>query len=262
MIKATWYISKSLNSDTVKIIYNMAAAVKNHAREIDIKIINAHDKSSSIFEKSLRVFKRADIWHLFGKAPLFWKFIRVHSKTVHTQFNEHEKLSGYPAKFLFTNFHETNVILPSFGSLVLRAGESDKAIYTDDVNKIDAEKISDENIRIIDLSKFDIPEKALSGIYITYDPSLLSALRCGLLTMRGLAIASVKSEYLNEILAPDGYYLIDENSDMSKIIRYGLNEKGRHLATSARHFIKTRHSDEKSAESIFNLYRAILGANK
>ncbi len=261
MFSAIWYIANNINNDTAKIIYSMASAVKNHARELNIKIIRADSHSSSIFERMTGIFKRADVWHLFGNAPIFWNFIRLHSKTVHTKINGNiKKWSGQPSYF-FKNqiLHGEYLLLPAFGSASV-SSDKDKAIYTDSPERIsDYTKNYEDDYKIINLADREVPHEALSGIYITYDDGILSALRCGLLAMRGLAIASVKSEYLNEILAPDGYFLIDDDSDMNKIIRYGLTDKGRHLAISARHFIKTRHSDEKSAESIFNLYRSIAG---
>ena len=60
--------------------------------------------------------------------------------------------------------------------------------------------------------------------------------------MRGAAIASEKSGYLDEILGPDGYFLLDGNTDVKKIIAQGLGDKGKHLASAARHFLKSRRS--------------------
>ena len=252
MIFCKWYVPENLNLNLVKIIENMALAVNNHSRDVLVKIFNAGDEHKSKFENLIEIFKPADIWHLFGDhEPLIWKIVKMHSKTVHT-----------PIKNLFA-LNANNFISPAFGSVNLHSGESDKAIYIDENLKFD-ENINN-NFPVINLSgqnNKNIPSEILSGIYITFDNSELTALRAGLLTMRGLCVASVKSEYLNEILGPDGYFMIEDERDITRIIRQGMGERGRNLAVSARHFIHTRRSDEKCAESVINLYREIVGENK
>ncbi|MBQ6112316.1 MAG: hypothetical protein IJL01_07985, partial [Synergistaceae bacterium] len=97
-----------------------------------------------------------------------------------------------------------------------------------------------------------------SGLYIARDTGPREAMRAGLLTVRGLAVASRKSGYLDEILGPGGYFLIDDDSDMERIIRQALGDKGRHTAMAARHFLKSRRSHDKCTESIITLYRKVI----
>ena len=110
---------------------------------------------------------------------------------------------------------------------------------------------------IFDISKKVLRPEALSGLYIANDIGPREAMRAGVLTMRGTAIASKKSGWLDEILGPGGYFLIDDDTDLNRLIKFGLGEKGRHMAMAARHFLKSRRSHEKCADSIMTLYRKI-----
>ena len=100
--------------------------------------------------------------------------------------------------------------------------------------------------------------EALSGLYIADEATPREAMRAGILTMRGLAIASPKSGWLDEILGPDGYFLIQDDEDLPRIIRQGLADRGRHMAMAARHFLKSRRSHERCTDSLITLYRRVI----
>ena len=100
--------------------------------------------------------------------------------------------------------------------------------------------------------------EALSGIYIASETGPREAMRAGILTMRGVAIASQKSGWLDEILGPDGYFMIRDDDDIPRIIQQGLGSRGRHTAMTARHFLNSRRSHERCASSIVSLYRKII----
>ncbi|MBR0204660.1 MAG: hypothetical protein IJQ56_09865, partial [Synergistaceae bacterium] len=145
------------------------------------------------------------------------------------------------------------VIYPVFDSLASRTEDLRKAVFVR--GKID---LPEGDYEVIDIYQKVLRPEALSGIYIASETGPREAMRAGILTMRGVCVASKKSGYLDEILGPDGYFMIDENSDLSRIIKLGLGEKGRHMAMSARHFLKSRRSHEKCAESLISVYKRVL----
>ena len=111
---------------------------------------------------------------------------------------------------------------------------------------------------VLDISQEILRPEALSGVYFANEPTPREAMRAGILTMRGLAVASPKSGYLDEILGPDGYFVVNTDEDIPRIIRQGLSDRGRHIAMSARHFLKSRRSHERCTDSIITLYRKVI----
>ena len=257
MFTCSWYIAESVNPVFAQIIHDMAAALKNYSRDIDLNIIDARDSSYKAgFERFKNVFSHKNIWHLFGTAPFWWKIIRIHSRTVHTLIDG-SKWAGYPTR-LFTEGADNGegVIYPVFDSLVNQSQneETRKAIFIYGKNNL---VLPEGDYEIFDISQKVLRPEALSGLYIANDIGPREAMRAGVLTMRGTAIASKKSGWLDEILGPGGYFLIDDDTDLNRLIKFGLGEKGRHMAMAARHFLKSRRSHEKCADSIMTLYRKI-----
>ena len=254
MYSFNWYIAKSVNPVFDQIIRDMASSFRSHAKDIEINIISAKDSSYQAgFERVKNIFAHKSIWHLFGHAPFWWKIVRLHSRTVHTLLDS-TKWAGYPTR-LFNEGALTGqgVIYPVFDSLASRTEDVNKAVFVrGEVN------LPEGDYEVVDISQKILRPEALSGIYIASETGPREAMRAGILTMRGAAIASKKSGYLDEILGPDGYFLIDDNSDMSRVIKFGLGEKGRHMAMSARHFLKTRRSHDKCAESLISVYKRVL----
>ena len=62
----------------------------------------------------------------------------------------------------------------------------------------------------------------------------------------------------DEILGSDGYFLIQDDDDLPRIIRQGLADRGRHMAIAARHFLKSRRSHERCTDSLITLYRKVI----
>ena len=254
MHTCSWYISDSVSDVLAQVIRDMANALRSHSRYIDLKVINAKEHGyESGFERMKNIFARREIWHLFGKAPFWWKAVRFHSRTVHTLL-EGNNWAGYPSRF-FTEGAANGeaVIFPVFDTLSSQSGEISKAVFVR--SKID---LPDGDYEVMDISEKILRPEALSGIYIAEKATPREAMRAGILTMRGLSIASPKSGWLDEILGPDGYFMIKNNEDLQRIIHQGLGERGRHMAMAARHFLKSRRSHERCTDSLISLYRKII----
>ena len=254
MHTCTWYISSSVSDVLAQVIKDMAAALRSHSRNIDIDVISAKGEShKAAFERVSNIFRKREVWHLFGRAPIWWRIVRLHSRTVHSLL-ESSDWAGWPARF-FTEGAKSGeaVIFPVFDPLSSYTEDGKKAVFIRD-----GRKVPEGDYEIADITERLLRPEALSGIYIASDTGPREAMRAGILTMRGVAIASPKSGYLDEILGPDGYFMIRDDDDLPRIIRQGLGDKGKHLAMSARHFLKSRRSHERCTDSIISLYRKVI----
>ncbi|MBQ7544069.1 MAG: hypothetical protein IJT02_03910 [Synergistaceae bacterium] len=254
MHSLNWYISSSVSDILAQVIKDMAAALRSHSKDIDLNVISAKDSSfKPLTERVKNIFARKEIWHLFGRAPFWWRIVRLHSRTVHTLLDG-DKWGGWPSRF-FSEGAKTgeSVIFPVFDPLSTSGGEGKRAVFVRD-----GRKVPEGDYEVLDIGQQILRPEALSGVYITNHTGPREAMRAGILTMRGLAIASEKSGYLEEILGPDGYFVMNGEDDLPKIIRQGLGERGRHVAMSARHFLKSRRSHERCTDSLITLYRKVI----
>ena len=254
MHSLNWYISDSVSDILAQVIKDMANALRSHSKDIDLEVISAKDSSfKPVFQRAKNIFAKREIWHLFGKAPLWWRIVRLHLRTVHTLLDG-DKFMGWPSRF-FTEGAKTGeaVIFPVFDPLSTGGGEGRHAVFVRD-----GRKVPEGDYDVLDIGQQILRPEALSGVYITNHTGPREAMRAGILTMRGLAIASEKSGYLDEILGPDGYFVMSGEEDLPKVIRQGLGERGRHVAISARHFLKSRRSHERCTDSLISLYRKVI----
>ena len=250
----TGYISDNVSDVLAQVIKDMAAALRSHSRNIELEVISAKDKFSRPgFENVSNIFRKREIWHLFGRAPIWWRIVKFHSRTVHSLL-ESNNWSGLPSRFFNEGAKSGEaVIFPVFDPLSSYSEDGEKAVFIRDNRKV-----PEGDYEIADISEKLLRPEALSGIYIANGTGPREAMRAGILTMRGVSIASEKSGYLDEILGPDGYFMIKDDDDLPRIIRQGLGSKGRHMAVSARHFLKSRRSHDRCAESIISLYRKVI----
>ena len=252
----TWYISASVSDVLAQVIKDMAAAFRTHSRNVDLDVISAKDSHKAAFERVRNIFSRREIWHLFGRAPVWWRIVRLHSRTVHTLLDK-DNWAGHPSRF-FTEGAKSGeaVIFPVFDPLSSYSEDGKRAVFVRD-----GRRVPEGDYEVADITEKLLRPETLSGIYIANDTGPREAMRAGILTMRGVAIASEKSGYLDEILGPDGYFMIrdgDDDDDLSRIIHQGLGSRGRHMAMTARHFLKSRRSHERCTDSIISLYRKII----
>ncbi len=256
MHTCNWYISDSVSDVLAQVIQHMAEALRTHSRDIDLQVISAKNSSHlSTFERVKNVFSRKEIWHLFGRAPSWWRITRLHSRTVHTLLDgTKKKWAGYPSRF-FTEGAKNGeaVIFPVFDAISSNSEEGRRAVFVRD-----GREVPEGDYDVVDISDRLLRPEALSGIYITNDTGPREAMRAGLLTMRGVCVASEKSGYLDEILGPDGYFLLKDDDDLQRVISLGLSGRGRHMAMAARHFLKSRRSHERCTDSLITLYRKVI----
>ncbi|MBQ7221390.1 MAG: hypothetical protein IJS28_10460 [Synergistaceae bacterium] len=254
MHTCNWFISSSVNGVLEQVIQDMASALRSHSKDIDLNVITAGEFQHRPLTSRIReIFTKREIWHLFGHAPLWWRIVKLHSRTVHTKL-EGDAWGGWPSRFFAECLKPgESVVLPVFNQLGAMNPDSGKAVYFRDKKNIPA-----GDYEVLDISGKIVRPEALSGIYIADAPTPREAMRAGILTMRGLCIASPKSAYIEEILGPDGYFMFSSDDELPRIIHLGLGERGRHAAISARHYLKSRRSHERCTDSLITLYRKVI----
>ena len=243
MFNCAWYVDESLEPELKTIIQNMSETLKN---KIHIEILNG----KTLFKRFVRSFS-CDILHVFGNNKDSFS-VKANSNVIYTLFNDDDLPKKHISRFFLSDAKDSEeIISPFFGSLSTDSKEHEKCIISNGNLKVEGFEF--ENIS----GKFSRPE-ALSGIYVTLDNNQLEALRAGFLTIRGLTIASKKSKYLDEIIGSENYFLIENEDDVKKIINHAFTDKGRFLATSARHFLNENHSEKKCAKNLLSLYEKIM----
>ena len=102
-------------------------------------------------------------------------------------------------------------------------------------------------------------DNAQSGLHVA-GTGPLDALRAAFLTMRGLVVAALPSPYLDELLGPEGYFQVPEDSEEAwrRALEVVVSEEGRRLAASARHHLKEHCSTDRCADSLIMLYRRAM----
>ncbi len=252
-----WYVDSSLAPEIKSIIQNMSQALTNQ-KKISLEIVSREDSLLSRFMRSVS----GDLLHIFGDAPL----MKLHSKIVQTVFDEDrsKKLLSFGkgnitlSRFFLIDARDGDeIILPNFGSLSLSLSSQEikRGIFTNGTMNLP------ENISAIDISGKITRSEALDGIYVASETNQLEAFRAGILTMRGVSIASRKSEYLDEIIGSENYFVIPqelEPENFREILDSGLSDKGRKLATSARHYVNENHSEKNCADSLLGLYEKVM----
>ena len=254
MHTCNWFISSSVNGVLEQVIQDMASALRSHSRDIDLNVISAHEfQHRPFFSRVREIFTKREIWHLFGKPPAWWRIVRMHSRTVHSQL-EGDTWGGWPSRFFAEGLKSGEaVVLPVFDPLGSMSPESGKAVFIRD-----KKNVPEGDYEVLDISGKIVRPEALSGIYIADKATPREAMRAGVLTMRGLCIASPKSAYVEEILGPDGYFMYKNDDELPRIIHLGLGERGRHTAISARHYLKSRRSHDRCTDSLITLYRKVI----
>ncbi len=257
-----WYVDSSLAPEIKFIIQNMSQALTRQ-KNIPVELVSREDSLLSRFMRSVS----GDLLHIFGNAPL----MKLHSKIVQTLFDDdirvkknwlgsnRKNFNITRSRFFLTDARDGDeIILPNFGSLSLSSQEIKRGIFTNGSMDLP------ENISAIDISGKITRSEVLDGIYVASGVDQLEALRAGILTMRGVSIASRKSEYLDEIIGSENYFVIPQDDsefeNLREILDSGLSDKGRKLATSARHYVNENHSEKKCADSILELYDRIMQA--
>lgn len=281
MVPCIWYASKIAHPWERAMIGNMGAALR--ARGVGLSIYTDGGttdfcldgvlswRALTLLERMRLILSSAGaLWHLWGKAPRWWGLVRVRSRTVHTSWLPDPAWRGHPSR-IFTEQADDGetVVKPTFESRLVHTEEpagvppdGSRAVYVKlaSASAPLREAIAALNCPVVDLGMGRVGASAAkSGCFISGDgPS--EALHAAALTMQGLAVVGPDTPYLHSLLGDEGYFSVGEDREEAwkEAISQALSDRGRALAISARHMIKTRYSASESADSLEAMYRSVL----
>ena len=281
MVPCIWYASKIAHPWERAMIGNMGAALR--ARGVGLSIYTDGGttdfcldgvlswRALTLLERMRLILSSAGaLWHLWGKAPRWWGLVRVRSRTVHTSWLPDPAWRGHPSR-IFTEQADDGetVVKPTFESRLVHTEESagvppdgSRAVYVKlaSASAPLREAIAALNCPVVDLGMGRVGASAAkSGCFISGDgPS--EALHAAALTMQGLAVVGPDTPYLHSLLGDEGYFSVGEDREEAwrGAISQALSDRGRALAISARHAIKTRYSAAECADSLEAMYRSVL----
>ena len=281
MVPCIWYASKIAHPWERAMIGNMGAALR--ARGVGLSIYTDGGttdfcldgvlswRALTLLERMRLILSSAGaLWHLWGKTPRWWGLVRVRSRTVHTSWLPDPAWRGHPSR-IFTEQADDGetVVKPTFESRLVHTEESagvppdgSRAVYVKlaSASAPLREAIAALNCPVVDLGMGRVGASAAkSGCFISGDgPS--EALHAAALTMQGLAVVGPDTPYLHSLLGDEGYFPVVEDREEAwkEAISQAISDRGRALAISARHMIKTRYSASESADSLEAMYRSVL----
>lgn len=281
MVPCIWYASKIAHPWERAMIGNMGAALR--ARGVGLSIYTDGGttdfcldgvlswRALTLLERMRLILSSAGaLWHLWGKAPRWWGLVRVRSRTVHTSWLPDPAWRGHPSR-IFTEQADDGetVVKPTFESRLVHTEESagvppdgSRAVYVKlaSASAPLCEAIAALNCPVVDLGMGRVGASAAkSGCFVSGDgPS--EALHAAALTMQGLAVVGPDTPYLHSLLGDEGYFSVGEDREEAwkEALSQALSDRGRALAISARHMIKTRYSASESADSLEAMYRSVL----
>lgn len=271
MRSCVWYVSSSVRPWEKFMIGSMASALKGTG----VNVVLCSDGGTSgldaagevISWSSLTLLERTGrivmphagkLWHLWGDPPAWWGIVRSHSRTVHTSFADRPRWRGHPSRiFRAQAVNGETLISPTFSAAVsgahITSDAHRKTVYTGMSGGIEEikEAADEAGLPTADIGTL-MPDRAdtLSGVLVERDDSPLAAIRAAALTMRGLAVVSVSSPYMDELLGRDGYFRADDG--WGAAVRNALD--GGAAAAAARHFINVRMSADLCADSLRAMY--------
>ena len=281
MVSCVWYVSKVSHPWERAMIGNMGGALR--ARGFGVSIYTDGGtmdfgvdgvfswRSLTGLERVRLILSSAGtLWHLWGDPPAWWSLVRVRSRTVHTSWMPAPAWRGHPSR-LFTEqaADGESVIKPTFESRLTHPEEAmdtssraSRAIYVDLAS---ATLPLNRAIAAMDCPAIDLraerftASSAKSGCFAAgVGPS--EALHAAALTLQGLTVVGLDDSYLHSLLGDEGYCSIEEDSEEAwkRGITQALSDRGRALAISARHTIKTRYSPAECADTLEAMYRSVL----
>ncbi|GHV37080.1 hypothetical protein FACS1894187_12950 [Synergistales bacterium] len=222
-------------------------------------------KSMTFFERVSTVLFRGKVWHLWGDAPFWWRFIRLRARTVHTSLDEKPSWNGHPTR-LFAEQADCgeSVIRPTFEVRVSVAGDDKEMREKQGKNKSSAFIIMSEpqdlpeglNIEAV----FPTNSSAASADALFTEDSPSGALLAASLTMQGIPVIAAPllkgRSYLRALLGNDGYIVLQSRDaeGWQAALSSAAGEPGRFASASARRFLNENYPAAAALESVEALY--------
>jgi hypothetical protein len=231
-------------------------------------------RSLTFFEKLALVLFKGKLWHLWGDAPFWWGLVRLRARTAHTSLEDSPRWRGFPTRLFEEQArYGESPIVPTFESKTVWAKE-DKceessstiilatkpgAALGEALDELSAES----GMTSVPLSGSETDATLRSGGILLAGKRASDALLAAYLTTRGIPViadASASTTLLSAVLGRGGYIVprADDKESWKEALRDAASEEGRARAASARRFLKEHCSASDAAESLENLYRAVM----
>ncbi|GHS95767.1 hypothetical protein AGMMS50276_12610 [Synergistales bacterium] len=224
-------------------------------------------KSLTFLERMSTILFRGGVWHLWGDAPFWWKFIRLRARTVHTSLEDKPNWMGHPTR-LFAEQADCgeSVIRPTFEVRVSLASSMTEKQSNEkqSVGKSSAIVIMDEPQNLpneLDVEVvFPTDSSVASAVALFAEDSPSGAILAAYLTMQGIPVIAGSSlkgrSYLRSVLGSDGYIALKSRDvDGWRVaLSDAAGEPGRFASASARRFLNENYSAASALESLAEIY--------
>jgi hypothetical protein len=229
-------------------------------------------RSLTFFERLTTVLFKGKLWHLWGKAPFWWRLVRLRARTVHTSLDDSPDWRGHPTRLFEEQArHGESPISPTFEAKVVRAvkekGEeffsaSSAVVLAGAPGAALREALEELKMTEIPLVGAVTDSTLQRGGVLFAGGSPSDALLAAYLTTQGVPVlAAAETPFLSALLGRGGY-IVPRSGDREgwkAALGEAVSEAGRAAAASARRFLKDRYEPAESAKSIEDLYRIVMG---
>lgn len=281
MASCIWYVSGFERPWEAAAIGNLAAALKAKGVPLQVYVEGGTGNlrvdgvlswnSLTFFERLAAVLFRGRFWHLWGKAPFWWRWVRLRARTVHTSIDALPEWKGHPTRLFVEQVREGESLLkPTFEVRVAWAGDFSDTESEDSSSTL-LLAFSPTDSLCEALERFEISTVSLAGRksvsaselrkgrIAVVDDEPTNALLAAWLTMQGLPVIALKSSLIRSLLGKDGYIAVSEDTGDAwfDALEAARSEAGRTAAAGARRFLKENFTASASAESLIDLYRSV-----
>ena len=281
-----WYVSSFRRPWEAAVIGNLAMALKTKkgglkAPQVYVKGGTASFRADGIlswdsltfFERAATVLFKGNLWHLWGDAPLWWGWIRLRARTVHTVLDTRPKWRGHPTRFFAEQAHEgESLIVPTFDVKIAWTNGGDEEDSQTSTLLLAAEPDTDlreifteSGIEALPIEAIppEAPETGASlkrGKALFTDDQPSNVFLAAYLTMQGIPVMAYDTPLLKAVLGIGGYIAAPHDGDKSrwtKALGDVMSEAGRSASASARRFLKKNYGASDAVNSLEKLYQSV-----
>jgi len=277
MTSCVWYVSDFQRPWEAAVIGNLAAALNAAGFPLQVYVQGGTGNlrvegvlswnSLTFFERMSVVLFKGDLWHLWGEAPFWWRWIRMRARTVHTTLDASPDWMGHPTRLFPEQIREgESLVRPTFEIRVAWARDSVEdadapsalllaAPLTDALRRA-VERSGMETISPSDGEAVSALEKGRAALV---GDAPTDALLAAWAAMQGLPVVARPSPLIRNLLGRDGCIVVKADAEDAwfDALEAARSEEGRTASASARRFLKENFSAAGSAESLIDLYRSV-----
>ncbi|MDR3230209.1 MAG: hypothetical protein LBT65_02110 [Synergistaceae bacterium] len=277
MASCVWYVSGFQRPWEAAVIGNLAAALKAAGFPLQAYVQGGTGNlrlggvlswnSLTFFERLSVVLIRGDLWHLWGRAPFWWRFIRMRARTVHTALDVSPEWQGHPTRLFPEQVREgESLVKPTFEIRVAWARDSVEDLDAPSALLL-AAPLTDALRKAVERSGMEVISPAGGEAVSTLEKGRAAlvgdaptdALLAAWAAMQGIPVVARQSPLIRNLLGRDGCLMVREDTEDAWLgaLEAARSDEGRTVSASARRFLKENFSAAGSAESLIDLYRSV-----